>query len=104
MGPTLVGWPPITHRYSDERCRGDLGGEAVEVSDAWQVARLTAADLGVAYADGSLSPTEALDAALTVVDDAEPELNALWHRADDAARLAAAESSERWRNGLPRGP
>jgi aspartyl-tRNA(Asn)/glutamyl-tRNA(Gln) amidotransferase subunit A len=74
------------------------------VRDAWQVARLTAADLGAAYADGSLSPTEAVDAVLTVADDAEPELNALWHRADDAARTAAAESAERWRRGVPRGP
>jgi aspartyl-tRNA(Asn)/glutamyl-tRNA(Gln) amidotransferase subunit A len=74
------------------------------VRDAWEVARLTATDLGTAYADGSLSPTEAVDAALTVVEDAEPELNALWHRTDDSARAAAAESSERWRRGVPRGP
>ena len=72
--------------------------------DAWEVARLTAAELGAAFADGSLSPTEAVDAALAVVDDAEPELNALWCRSDDAARAAAAESTERWRRGDPRGP
>ena len=72
--------------------------------DAWELARLTAADLGAAYADGSLSPLEVVDAALAVIDDGEPELNALWHRDDDAARAAAAESTERWRRGVARGP
>jgi aspartyl-tRNA(Asn)/glutamyl-tRNA(Gln) amidotransferase subunit A len=74
------------------------------VLDAWEVAGLTAAELGAAYAEHRLSPTEAAEAALTVVDDAEPELNALWHRDDDAARCAAAESTERWRRGESRGP
>ena len=72
--------------------------------DAWEIARLTAAELGAAYADGSLSPTEVVDAALVVIGDAEPELNALWDRADESARVAARESSERWRRGDPRGP
>ena len=72
--------------------------------DAWEIARLTGAELGAAYADGSLSPTEVVEAALTVVDDAEPELNALWDRADESARVAAAESTERWRRGEARGP
>ena len=53
--------------------------------DAWEIARLTGAELGAAYADGSLSPTEVVAAALAVVDDAEPELNALWDRADESA-------------------
>ena len=72
--------------------------------DAWEIARLTGAELGAAYADGSLSPTEVVDAALAVVDDAEPELNALWDRADESARVAARESTERWRRGEPRAP
>ena len=72
--------------------------------DAWEIARLTAAELGAAYADGRLSPTEVAEAALTVVDDAEPELNALWHRDDDATWTAARESAERWRQRDPRGP
>src|SRR5690242_15148213 len=92
-------WWPVDRRSGVRRRE-----EAVEVRDAWEVARLTAADLRTAYADGTLSPTEAVEAALTVVDDAEPELNALWHRADDSARAAAAESTERWRRGVPRGP
>jgi aspartyl-tRNA(Asn)/glutamyl-tRNA(Gln) amidotransferase subunit A len=74
------------------------------VRDAWEIARLTAAELAAAYADGSLSPTEAVDSALVVVDDAEPEINALWNRADASARVAARESTERWRRGEPRGP
>jgi aspartyl-tRNA(Asn)/glutamyl-tRNA(Gln) amidotransferase subunit A len=74
------------------------------VHDAWEIARLSAADLGAAYADGTLSPAEAVDAALTVVDDAEPVLNALWCRTDEAARSAAAESTERWRRGEALGP
>ena len=72
--------------------------------DAWEIARLTGAELGAAYADGSLSPIEVVEAALAVVDDAEPELNALWDRADESARVAAAESTERWRHGEARGP
>ena len=72
--------------------------------DAWEIARLSAVELAAAYADGSLSPTEALEAALTVVDDAEPQLNAFWDRADDSARLAARESTERWRRGERLGP
>jgi aspartyl-tRNA(Asn)/glutamyl-tRNA(Gln) amidotransferase subunit A len=74
------------------------------VQDAWEIARLTAAELGAAYADRRLSPTEVVNAALAVVDDAEPELNALWDRADDSARTAARESTERWRRGEQRGP
>jgi aspartyl-tRNA(Asn)/glutamyl-tRNA(Gln) amidotransferase subunit A len=72
--------------------------------DAWQIARLTAVELGAAYEKGSLSPTEAVEAALTVVDDAEPQLNALWDRAEDSARMTARESTERWRRGEQRGP
>ena len=72
--------------------------------DAWEIARLSAAELAAAYADGSLSPTEAVDAALVVVDDAEPEINALWDRAHEPARVAARESTERWRRGEPDGP
>ena len=72
--------------------------------DAWEIARLTAAELGTAYADGSLTPTEVVDAALVVVDDAEPEINALWDRADESARVAAQESTQRWRRGEARGP
>ena len=65
------------------------------MQDAWEIARLTAADLGAAYAAGTLSPTEAVEAALTVVDDAEPELNALWDRADESARSAGRQSTDR---------
>ena len=72
--------------------------------DAWEIAPLTGAELGAAYADGSLSPTEVVEAARTVVDDAEPEDNALWDRADESARVAAGESTERWRHGEARGP
>lgn len=72
--------------------------------DAWEIARLTAVELGAAYADGSLSPTDAVEAALTVVDDAEPELNALWDRADDSARVTARGSTERWRRREQLGP
>jgi aspartyl-tRNA(Asn)/glutamyl-tRNA(Gln) amidotransferase subunit A len=74
------------------------------LSDAWEIARLTAAELGAAYTDGSLSASEVLDAALVVVDDAEPEINALWGRADESARVAARESTERWRRGEALGP
>jgi aspartyl-tRNA(Asn)/glutamyl-tRNA(Gln) amidotransferase subunit A len=74
------------------------------VRDAWEIARLSAVELGAAYANGRLSPTEVVDAALTVIDDAEPELNALWVRSDEAARTAADESTQRWRRGEPLGP
>ncbi|MFI5073689.1 MAG: amidase [Actinomycetales bacterium] len=72
--------------------------------DAWEIARLTAAELGTAYADGSLSPTEVVAAVLAVTDDAEPGLNALWDRADASATADAVQSTERWRRGQARGP
>ena len=72
--------------------------------DAWQIAQLTAVELGVAYQQRTLSPTEAVEAALVVVDDAEPQLNALWDRAEDSARVTARESTERWGRGEQRGP
>ena len=61
--------------------------------DAWEIARLTAVELGAAYEQGNLSPTDAIEAAFTVVDDAEPQLNALWDRADVSARKAARDST-----------
>ena len=72
--------------------------------DAWEIARLTAVELGAAYEQGNLSPTDAIEAAFTVVDDAEPQLNALWDRADVSARKAARDSTERWRRREQRGP
>jgi aspartyl-tRNA(Asn)/glutamyl-tRNA(Gln) amidotransferase subunit A len=74
------------------------------VPDPWSIARLSAAELVERYANRSLSPLEVLDAALAVIDDAEPELNALSVRTEDSARREAEASDQRWRQGAPLGP
>lgn len=62
---------------------------------------LTAAELNTAYRAGELTPRQVLADVLAVVDEREPELNALSAR-DDAAALDAARASEqRWRVGKP---
>ena len=67
-------------------------------------ADMPATDLRAAYAGGSLSPVEALEAVLSRVEQLEPHLMALWAEDFDGARAAARDSEVRWRQGAPRGP
>jgi aspartyl-tRNA(Asn)/glutamyl-tRNA(Gln) amidotransferase subunit A len=67
------------------------------------------ADLGATeliglYAEGSLSPLEALDAALARIERLNPTLNAIVTLDRGGARTAACASTERWRKGFPSSP
>lgn len=67
--------------------------------------RLTAAELAAAYAAGETTPLEVLTAVEQVIDEREPEFNALWIRDDVEDVLAQArEATDRWRAGAQRGP
>jgi aspartyl-tRNA(Asn)/glutamyl-tRNA(Gln) amidotransferase subunit A len=64
---------------------------------------LAAGELTAAFRSGCLSPVEVTAAALTRIEDTEPDLNAFVLVARDEA-LAQAEASEaRWRRGEPAG-
>ncbi|MFN9196255.1 MAG: amidase, partial [Pseudomonadota bacterium] len=65
---------------------------------------LSAAALGRAYAAGSLSPCEVVDAVVARVERLEPLVQALWAFDAGAARAAARESEARWRQGRPLSP
>ena len=68
------------------------------------IARMTATDLLVHYADQSLSPVEVLQAVSAVIDEREPVLNAFWVRSGDSALQEARASEQRWARGEPLGP
>jgi Asp-tRNA(Asn)/Glu-tRNA(Gln) amidotransferase A subunit family amidase len=53
---------------------------------------------------GGTTPAQELEAALARLDAIEPRLKAFVHVARDAARAAAAASTERWRKGAPLSP
>ncbi|MDQ2796655.1 MAG: amidase [Actinomycetota bacterium] len=74
------------------------------MQDAYRIACLDAAQLVDLYRARELSPVEVLDAALQVVDDHEPVLNALWVRSDASATVEALASENRWHRGEPTGP
>jgi aspartyl-tRNA(Asn)/glutamyl-tRNA(Gln) amidotransferase subunit A len=62
------------------------------------------ADLGTrallaGYAAKTFSPSEVMEAVIARVTTWEPRINALYAYDPDAARLAAAESTQRWANG-----
>ncbi|MGO0575737.1 amidase [Ornithinimicrobium panacihumi] len=68
-------------------------------------ALLSAVELGAAYATGELSPVEVLADVQAVIDEREPELNALYERDDpDLLHARATESADRWARGTQRGP
>lgn len=62
---------------------------------------LSAAELAVAFAAGSISPVEAARAALARIEAWEPRLNAMYIVHREQALAAAAESEARWRAGRP---
>jgi len=61
---------------------------------------LTAAELSAAYAAGTLSPVEAIDAVLARAEAWEPHVNAMFRVHAAGARAAAVASAARWRDGL----
>jgi len=67
------------------------------------IALLTATELVKRFREGTLSPVEAAEAALTAIEKHDPELNAFVLVDREAALSAAKESEERWRLGVPKG-
>ena len=62
---------------------------------------LGAAELGAAYAGGSLSPVEVAQAVIEQVQRCEPQLHATYAFDADAALAMARASEARWRDGRP---
>ncbi|RVU14734.1 amidase [Methylobacterium oryzihabitans] len=65
--------------------------------------RLSAIDLGAAFARGEATPVDALESALARAAAWEPRLNAL-SRPNPRARAEAEASAARWRAGTPLSP
>ena len=74
------------------------------LADAPALCRLGAAELTRRYADGSLSPVEATQAALDRAAAIQPRFNAFSHLDADGALAAARQSETRWREGAALGP
>ncbi len=68
------------------------------------LAILTATELLALYRSGQASPTEAAKAVLARIDRLNPALNAFCHLAPEQTLASAADSTERWRLGVPKGP
>ena len=66
--------------------------------------RLDAAALVDGYRAGEFTPVDALNACESRVAHCRPIINAMVARDRDAAHLAAAASSRRWRRGVPLSP
>jgi aspartyl-tRNA(Asn)/glutamyl-tRNA(Gln) amidotransferase subunit A len=62
---------------------------------------LSATDLSAAYAKGTLSPVEVIEAALARVAAWEPKLNAIYRLLGEQALAAARASEARWRKRQP---
>jgi aspartyl-tRNA(Asn)/glutamyl-tRNA(Gln) amidotransferase subunit A len=81
-------------------------GAAVEalptaaVDESW--CDLTAAELLVAYAEGSVDPLAVVDACLARIDRLDPVVGAVMTVDDARAVAAATQSAARWRAGTPR--
>ncbi|NYH52869.1 MULTISPECIES: amidase [Nocardiopsis] len=85
---------------------GALGAAAVPHARPGELATpadLSAEQLLTAYATGSLSPVEAVDAVLERIERDNPALNAFCLVRPDEAREAARASAARWRRGEPAG-
>lgn len=59
-------------------------------SDAWAIARLDAHDQAVLVREGQASPAALVEAAILRIEEIDPALNAVTHRAFGHARAAAA--------------
>jgi Asp-tRNA(Asn)/Glu-tRNA(Gln) amidotransferase A subunit family amidase len=71
---------------------------------AHDLAGFSAGSLVDAYARGTLSPVEVLEATLAHTDKVNPILNALFSVRPEEAKSAARASEARWRAGTPLGP
>ncbi|MBI5258750.1 MAG: amidase [Burkholderiales bacterium] len=69
-----------------------------------QLHALGAAELSAAYAAGTLSPVEVVQAVLAQIERREPELNALYALDPEAALAQARASQARWHAGAPLSP
>lgn len=65
---------------------------------------LTARQILAAYADGSLSPRDYMQAVIDRVEAVEPKVAALWLYRPEEALAEAEAASERWAKGAPKGP
>ena len=65
---------------------------------------LSAAALSTAYAQGTLSPVEVVQAVIQQIGRREPQLQALYNFDPDAALQQARHSEARWRAGKPLSP
>lgn len=66
--------------------------------------KLSAAELLSAYADGSLSPLEAMQATLERAEEVNPRLNAMYDFHREEALALARQSTRRWSGKAPAGP
>jgi len=73
------------------------------VDDARALAGLPAVEMMRRYAERTLSPVEVHDAVQTVIERAEPILNAMSSRDAEESGRAAAASEQRWLRGEPLG-
>jgi aspartyl-tRNA(Asn)/glutamyl-tRNA(Gln) amidotransferase subunit A len=67
-------------------------------------ADLSATELLAGYRSGELSPVRATRDALERIEQLDPAVNAYCLVDPDSAMAGAAESAERWRRGMPKGP
>jgi amidase/aspartyl-tRNA(Asn)/glutamyl-tRNA(Gln) amidotransferase subunit A len=74
------------------------------LDDAPELCRMSAAQLTSRYADGSLSPVEATQAALDRAAEVHGKFNAFTHLDPQAALASARASEARWRAGAPASP
>ena len=65
---------------------------------------LSAAELALAFADGSLSPLQATQAVIAQIERREPQLCALYAYQPEAALAQARASELRWQQGQPLSP
>jgi len=75
-----------------------------DANAAAEIAYLSVSDLTTRYCDKSLSPREALAAAMTRIDAFNETVNAFRFVDREGAEKAAAESEARWMKGEPLGP
>ncbi len=74
-------------------------GHRPDMSFAAPLWTLTAEQLTRAYGARTATPSDALDSILARHDEINPRINAVVTLDRDGARAAAAQSTERWRNG-----
>src|SRR5258708_4712307 len=69
-----------------------------------QLWQLSATELAVAYGVGTITPDAVLEATLQRLAEVNPRINAVVTLDSDGARIAARDSTRRWRDGQSLGP